>query len=212
MIIPIGIQCLNAVYKKRIKKDTETLPFDWMLSNPRFVYEIIKLLLENKITTVEIVNNHFFCCDKKANYKMAEAYYTDNNGFALYNSKYDVIFPHDKNDIETRTKYIRRLDRLKDIILNSKDKLTFLYSSQSSLKSGNFTIDKRPVVINVYHYLTKIYSLINRYNDNNQMIVFDTILNEDRNILNKNIILYEIERCGKWGELLNKILEKNIDI
>ena len=60
MIIPIGIQCLNSTLKKRINKDTKTLPFDWMLSHPKFVYEILKLLLENKINIEEIVNNHFF--------------------------------------------------------------------------------------------------------------------------------------------------------
>ena len=76
MIIPIGIQCLNASLKKRINKDTETLPFDWMFSHPKFVYEILKLLLENKINIKEIVNNHFFCCDKRASYEKQEAYYT----------------------------------------------------------------------------------------------------------------------------------------
>jgi hypothetical protein len=105
--------------------------------------------LENKINIEEIVNNHFFYCDKRANHENDEAYYTHSNGIALYNSKYDVIFPRDKNDEENKMKYIRRLSRLKDLILNSNEKLVFIYSSQSSLKSGNFTIDRR-VVIKMY--------------------------------------------------------------
>ena len=212
MIIPIGIQCLNATLKKRINKDTKTLPFDWMFSHPKFVYEILNLLLENKINTEEIVNNHFFCCDKRASYKQSNYYYTDSNGFALYNSKYDVIFPHDKNDEETKMKYIRRLSRLKDLILNSNEKLVFIYSSQPSLKEGNFTIDKRVIIKNVYSYLTKIYNLINMYNNNNKMIVFDSILNEDKSELNEKITLYEMNPCNKWIELLNQILQKNIII
>ena len=212
MIIPIGIQCLNASLKKRINKDTETLPFDWMFSHPKFIYEILKLLLENKINIKEIVNNHFFCCDKRANYEKQEAYYTCSNGCALYNSKYDVIFPHDKNNKETKMKYIRRLTRLKDLILNSNEKLVFIYSSQSSLKSGNFTIDERVVIKNVYSYLSKIYDLINMYNNNNKMIVFDSILNEDKNKLNEKITLYEMNACNSSNELLNQILEKNIII
>jgi hypothetical protein len=212
MIIPIGIQCINATLKKRINKDTKTLPFDWMLSHPKFVYEILKLLLENKINLEEIVNNHFFCCDKRANLNKLEAYYTHSNGFALYNSKYDVIFPHDKNDEETKMKYIRRLTRLKDLILNSNEKLVFIYSSQSSLKLGNFTIDERVVIKNVYSYLTKIYDLINMYNNNNKMIVFDSILNEDKNKLNEKITLYEMNTCNSCSELLNQILQKNIII
>jgi hypothetical protein len=210
MLIPIGIQCLNAILKKIIKKDTETLPFDWMLSHPKFVYEILKLLLENKMNTEQIVNNHFFCCDKRANLKNLEAYYTHSNGFALYNSKYDVIFPHDKNDEETKMKYIRRLARLKDLILNSNEKLVFIYSSQSSLKSGNFTIDGRVVIENVYSYLTKIYDLINMYNNNNKMIVFDSILNEDKSKLNEKIKLYEMNTCNNWNQFLDQILQKNI--
>lgn len=212
MIIPIGIQCLNAKLKKKINKDTETLPFDWMLSHPKFVYEILKLLLENKINIEEIVNNHFFYCDKRATFKVKEAYYTVSNGFALYNSKYDVIFPHDNNDEETKMKYIRRLSRLKDLILNSNEKLVFIYSSQSSLKSGNFTIDERVIIKNVYSYLTKIYDLINIYNNNNEMIVFDSILNEDKNKLNEKITLYEMNTCNNFDELLTQILEKNIII
>lgn len=141
-----------------------------------------------------------------------EAYYTHSNGFALYNSKYDVIFPHDKNSEENKMKYIRRLSRLKDFILNSNEKLVFIYSSQSSLKSGNFTIDGRVVIKNVYSYLTKIYDLINMYNNNNKMIVFDSILNEDKNKLNEKITLYEMKTCNHWGELLNQILQKNIII
>jgi len=212
MIIPIGIQCLNATLKKRINKDTKTLPFDWMFSHPKFVYEILNLLLENKINTEGIVNNHFFCCDKRASYKQSNYYYTDSNGFALYNSKYDVIFPHDKNDEETKMKYIRRLSRLKDLILNSNEKLVFIYSSQPSLKEGNFTIDKRVIIKNVYSYLTKIYNLINMYNNNNKMIVFDSILNEDKSELNEKITLYEMNPCNKWSKLLNQILQKNIII
>ena len=131
---------------------------------------------------------------------------------ALYNSKYDVIFPHDKNDKKTKMKYIRRLTRLKDLILNSNEKLVFIYSSQSSLKSGNFTIDERVVIKNVYSYLSKIYDLINMYNNNNKMIVFDSILNEDKNKLNEKITLYEMNACNSSNELLNQILEKNIII
>ena len=184
-----------------------------MLSHPKFVYEILKLLLENKINIEEIVNNHFFYCDKRASRgEVVEAYYTDSNGNMLYNSKYDVIFPHNKNNEKNKMKYVRRLSRLKDLILNSNEKLVFIYSSQSSLESGNFTIDERVLIKNVYSYLTKIYDLINMYNNNNKMIVFDSILNEDKNKLNEKITLYEMKTCNNWHELLDQILQKNIII
>ena len=105
MIIPIGIQCLNHRLKDFLNKKTKTLPFDWMLSNPKFVYHILKLLLEDNINIEELVNDHFFYCEKlncRANSKIQELYYIEPGGFAIYNSKYDVIFPHDKDDDETQ--------------------------------------------------------------------------------------------------------------
>jgi len=221
MIIPIGVQCLIATLKKKINKDTKTLPFDWMFSHPKFIYEILKLLLENEINVEDIVNNHFFCCDKLAKLCGIEKFYTDSNEEkfhkakhrgVLCNSKYDVIFPHDKNNNITKIKYIRRLERLKDLILNPNEKLTLIYSSQSSLKKGNFMIDDREVINDVYFYLTKIYELINVYNNNNKMIVFDSILNESKSNLNEKIILYEMKSCNSWTELLNQILQKDTTI
>ena len=83
-----------------------------------------------------------------------------------------------------------------------------MYTSQSSLKSGNYTVDGRVVIKDVYSYLTKIYDLINMYNNNNEMIVFDSILNEDKNKLNEKITLYELNACNNLYELLDQILQK----
>lgn len=207
MIIPIGMQCLNAVLKKKINKDTQTLPFDWMFSSPKFVFAIFKLLLEFEIDEEEIVNNHFFYCNKRASFGSKENYYTKSNGKVLYNDIYDVIFPHDIYNNETKEKYVRRLKRLKSIILNSKESLIFIYSSQSSLQKGNFRIDDRHIIEDVYIYLTKIYELIGKYNNNYKMIVFDSILNEDKSNLHKNIILKEMTPCSSWGILLRQILQ-----
>lgn len=104
MIIPIGIQCLNRELKKSLHKDSESLPFDWILSHPKFVYAILKLLLEyDKFVDVEeIVNNHFFYCDKRVSSSSYEKFHTDSNGRILYNSVYDVIYPHDVYDNETK--------------------------------------------------------------------------------------------------------------
>lgn len=119
---------------------------------------------------------------------------------------YDVIFPHDAYNNETKEKYVRRLKRLKSIILDSKENLIFIYSSQSSLQNGNFLIDDRYIIEDVYIYLTKIYELVGKYNNNYKMIVFDSILNEDKSNLNKNIILKEMMPCDNWNMLLNQIL------
>lgn len=69
MIIPIGIQCTNATFKENFE-NTHTLPFDWMFATPSFVFEMLELLLEKNINIDDLVKNHFFYCEKKANIYM----------------------------------------------------------------------------------------------------------------------------------------------
>ena len=61
IIIPIGLQCANATFKKEINKTSETLPFDWMFATPAFVYEMLRLLLDEQTSTRDLVTEHFFC-------------------------------------------------------------------------------------------------------------------------------------------------------
>jgi hypothetical protein len=135
IIIPIGIQCTNATFRNNFNKQ-ETLPFDWMFTTPKFVFEMLFLLLEENIDIEELVKEHFFKVEKRSTYSKGEHYYTCDDGLALYNTKYNVIFPHDINNIDTIDKYIRRFKRSKEIII-----LIYIYTSQSSLQHGNFTID-----------------------------------------------------------------------
>jgi hypothetical protein len=208
MIIPIGIQCTNAVFKNSFEK-TCTLPFDWMFATPSFVFEMFELLLEKNINIEDLVKNHFFYCEKRANLNGLEHYYTCNKGFALFNTKYNVIFPHDENNIDSINKYIRRFERLKDIILNSTECLYFIYTSQSSLESGNFTIDGNIVINDVYVYLSKIYKLISKFRNNYKVILFDTIQKEEISLLDENITLIKLNKCNSWGELVPQMIEHN---
>jgi hypothetical protein len=205
-IIPIGIQCTNATFKKEFQK-TKTLPFDWMFATPSFVFEMLELLLEKNIDIEDLVKNHFFFCEKRANLRGLEYYYTCDDGFALYNTKYNVIFPHDENNIDSINKYIRRFERLKDIILNSTERLYFIYTSQSSLESGNFTIDGNIVINNVYVYISKINKLIGKFRNNYEIIIFDAIQEEQISLLDENIKLVKLNKCSSWPELIPQMKE-----
>ena len=206
IIIPIGIQCSSAKFKNEIAK-THTLLFDWMFATPKFVFEMLFLLLDKNINIEYLVKNHFLFCEKKANMNKLEHYYTCDNGFALYNTKYNVIFPHDNDSNETINKYIRRFERLKDIILNSTENLYFVYTSQSSLENGNFTIDGNIITQDVYVYLTKIYKLIGNFRNKYKLILFDAIQEEQIQLLDENIILYKLNKCNFWEELLPQMRE-----
>lgn len=205
MIIPIGMQCTTATFKSRYER-TYTLPFDWMFTSPSFVYEMLVLLLEQNVNIEYLVKEHFFYCDKRASMTGLEHYYTCDNGFALYNSKYNVIFPHDENNIDTINKYIRRFIRLKHIILNTTECLYFIYTSQSSLESGNFTIDGNNIIKDVYFHLSNIYSLIRKFRNNYKLILFDAIQDEDISLLDENITLIKLDKRDSWKELLPQMI------
>jgi hypothetical protein len=212
MIIPIGIQCTSAAYKKEIES-TKSLPFDWMLTTPFFVFTMLELLLEKNINIEDLVKNHFFYCKKRANINGVEHYYTCDNGSALFNTKYNVIFPHDENNIDSINKYIRRFERLKDTILNSTECLYFIYISPSSLESGNFTIDGNIVIKDVYVYLSNIYKLISKFRDNYKIILFDALQEEKIEVLDNNIKLVRLNNCHRWNLLIPQLLEyKNLFI
>ena len=196
IIIPIGLQCTNATFKKNINKISHTFPFDWMFATPKFVFEMLILLLKENMDIKQLVTEHFFLCEKRASYHKIEHYYTCENGFALYNCKYDAIFPHDENSIDSVNKYIRRFERLKDLILTTEEKLYFIYTSQSSLENGNFTIDGNNIINNEYLYLSKIYELIGKFRKNYKVIVFDSI-KEDKKLLNEYLYLSKMHELIK---------------
>lgn len=206
MIISIGVQCTIASLKKDILKiSSPTYPFDWMLTSPKFVFEMLELLLDKRMDISELVRNHFFICDKRATFIRCEDHVSNDDGKCLYNTKYNVIFPHDTYSETTIAKYIRRFERLKDIILTSTDELRFVYCSQSSLDSGNFTVDGKEVIFDVYYYLSKIYELIGKHRINYKMIVFDAVNVDDSKSLNENISLILINKCNNIGQLLNQL-------
>ena len=205
IIIPIGLQCTIGVFKKQINKQTHSFPFDSMFATSKFVFEMLELLLEKNMDIKELVEKHFFYCEKKTNICGIEHYRTDDNGSSLYNTQYNAIFPHDDNNTESINKYIRRFDRLKDIILNSTEELCFIYTSQSSLENGNFTIDNNIVVYDVYIYLSKINKLISNFRSNYKLILFDAIQQEQPELLDENIILYKLNKCNSWVDLLHQL-------
>ena len=204
VLIPIGMQCTNATFKERVNKKSASLPFDWMLSTPRFVYQMLELLLEKKMDIRTLVVEHFFACEKRAAQitLKREYYYTTENGGALYNMKYNVIFPHDTYSEDTIEKYVRRFERLKDLIFHSRQPLCFVYTSPPSTTDGNFLIDDALVIHDVYFHLSNVYTLLNRHHSNFKLVVFDALQQENRSLLDGNILFYPLAHCTIWDDLL----------
>jgi hypothetical protein len=208
--VSLGFQCtVPRVFEgKRVKG--KTLPFDWMLSSPKFVYEMLLLLLSE--TDIDIlVRKHFFNCKDKANllhdingYPVLEHYITSDNGFALLNKDYNVVFPHDSYDEVTIQKYIRRFERLKEIIISGQD-TTYVFISYPSKETGNFLIDGHVVLNDIDEYLNKIYDLIK---SKTSMQFKLKVFSFNNSNLSADIEYIKIEEKHYWAHTVEECVNK----
>ena len=209
LFISIGSQCSSTVLFEKLGVKKESLPFDWMFSTPYFVYTILKMLLIDGVDITDIVDYHFFCCDKRASLKEAEHLVTNKNGEILVNTKYNVCFPHDQNTQDNREKYIRRMERLKQVILDNNYFIFFIYVSVSSPTKGNYTLDGIEPIQQIYEYTDKINDIIKRVRTNYKIIVFDT--NKPPSICPSDalhVVCHNISPKDNWAELLPELIYK----
>jgi flagellar assembly factor FliW len=217
--IPIGFQCTVPTVLAKAGLKGETLPFDWLLNTPEFVYTIISKLVSSDVNIDKLVREEFFKCDSKTilkrhanNQVNVEHFEEVQDGELLYNTLYGVIFPHDHLDEQNVQKYIRRFERLRNLIFDQSKEICFLYISQSSNTDGNFTINNEFRIRDTYRYLTNLYDLILSIRDNFSMIVMDSIQSEDSVLLDKTKIKYiTINPKPVWLEIVDQCVEKLIN-
>ena len=217
--IPIGFQCTVPTVLEKADLKSESLPFDWLLSTPEFVYTMINKLISNNIDIDKLVREEFFKCDSKTilkryinNQVNVEHFEEKEDGDLLYNTLYGVIFPHDYLDEQNIQKYIRRFERLKNLIFDKNKEICFLYISQSSNIEGNFTINNKFRIHNTYKYLNDLYDLISSIRNNFSIIMLDSIQSEDNILLDKTKIKYiTIDPKSVWLEIVDQCVEKLIN-
>jgi len=203
--ISIGSQCTTPALFSGLNVKAESLPFDSMFSTPQFVYTILKLLLIDRQEIEHIVDNDFFICDKRASLHGVENHVLNDNGSVLVNSKYSVCFPHHTN--EARSKFIRRMKRLKDLILCPDNFIYLVYVSVSSPTSGNYILDNSEPIKHLYEFIEKIDTLLQKCRGNYKIVVFDT--NKPSITVNTSFIEYhEISKQNIWLDLLPELVEK----
>lgn len=203
--ISIGAQCTTPTLFEKLQLKKESLPFDWMFSTPQFVYTILKLLLIDKKKIDDIVDNHFFVCDKRAKMQGLEHHIVNENGPILVNSKYKVSFPHDT--LSDRNKYIRRIERLKQILLETDNFLYLVYVSVSSPTNGNYTLDGVEPIQQLYEYIEQINSILKHIRTTYKIIVFDT--NKPADIVPSDIahlMYYDIPKKNDWGQMVPELV------
>ena len=201
--VSLGAQCTTTELFKRLGIKKETLPFDWILSTPEFVYTILKLLLVDNAPYDEIIKNHFCVFDKRAALIEREYYITTESGTIPFNSKYGVSFPHDNpHDL---AKYYRRIQRLKEFILDKKKYIYFVYVSLST--PGIYTFDGKELIHDVHPYIQKINTILFSVRKNYKILIFDTDL--PKNLPdNLNIRYFSLEKTYMWNGLLPELESK----
>lgn len=209
--ISIGAQCATPILFERLGVKSETLPFDWMISTPQFVYVIMKLLLVDKMSVEDIVDSHFFLCDTTAIADTPEHFVINKDGPFLINSKYGVCFPHDT--LLDRDKYVRRMNRLLCMLLDGTVFIHFVYVSVSSDTSGNYTIDGYEPIQQLYEYIEKINTIIGSVRSNYKITVFDTsgpmsVIPTDTD----HIAYYSIKKANSWIDMLPELVDKCCDM
>jgi Putative papain-like cysteine peptidase (DUF1796) len=202
--ISLGCQCTTSTLFEKIGVKGKSLPFDWMFSTPEFVYTILKLLLIDNMPVDEIVKNHFFACDKRATIKGQEHHVTDPGGSVLVNSTYMVCFPH--NSPSDEDKYVRRLERLKNVILDKNNYLHFVYISVSSSLSGNYTVDGIEPIKDVYECIPKINDIIKNVTSAYKIVVFDTSKKDAVSCDPTHVTYIKIGEKNIWSDLLPEVI------
>lgn len=115
--ISLGSSCAVANFLKKARLKGPSCPFDWALTSPDFVLEMIKLGLSDK-TTEDIIINHFF--KGKWKYDHTMKFVTADEG-EYTNTKFRTVFLHEQKDENTIDKYIRRFNRFRETLkINEK--------------------------------------------------------------------------------------------
>jgi hypothetical protein len=189
-----------------------SLPYDYILSNPKFIYESLNALLIENCNIDDYVQNVFLNISHKGSSNGPEHFYTDNSGPCYINTQCQIIFPHEPPIAEIIPKYIRRFNRLKNTILNKENIITFVYGSPISNSKANYTINGNTVVKDTVLYLNKIYEIMQSLNIKFRIIVFNSYENILPTSLHKDIILINIPEFNHWCVTLDHIVDNYKDL
>lgn len=221
--IPIGFQCTSSEILKKLNKRKCSLPFDWIISNPKSILEILTMLLKNTISIEELVKNEFFKIDNLMITNKQEEFSTNQNGNILYNKKYNLLFPHVNRNDDSLQNFIRRFERLKDIILTSNNYIKFLYINR--LVTNNyahinnvtdkiiFSINKISFDFNILDSFNNLSILLHEIIGNRfEIIIINAVdeLNKYKYTFNNNIKYYELIPINSNNLTDSEILKFNI--
>ena len=202
--VPIGFQCTTSEILKKQNKRICSFPFDWIISTPESITKLLTILLDKSTDIKHFVNEEFFKIDGFLNFLKPEEFISHPQGNILFNSKYNLIFPHFRYNVETIEKMIKRFDRLRNYILDSSNKIVFLFvnrlitDNNYTLNDDNilkFSINNKNINLNIKHNFTQLNNLLLQYipSDRFKIIIINAVKQlSDDSIFDKNIIYNEL--------------------
>jgi len=200
--IPIGFQCTTAEILKKANKRLCSFPFDWIISNPESIVKLLTILLEEKCNIADFVKEEFFKIDGLLCFLKQEEFILHSQGNILFNSKYNLIFPHFNYNNEIIEKFIKRFDRLKNYILFSNNKINFLFinrliNNNDDIINNNivkFSINNKNINLNIKDNFIQLNALLLKYitSDRFNIIIINAVKKFNDYVFDKNIIYNEL--------------------
>ena len=121
LFVPIGIDCGVAENLKKHNLRSFSLPFDWIVS-----YNGITDIIKNDFTKFFPDLSNSIIIDDIPN---------------VFNDNYGIKFIHDKfPDENVYNKYIRRINRFKDILNNTNDLIVFIKKGHAHHNHNEYKI------------------------------------------------------------------------
>ncbi len=127
--ISLGFNCNVALALRNCKLDKETNVFDWLVSHPKDILNILKNNIKDFLK--DDINFLLFSLSKQK-YLLNK----DTKNKIIYDKNTNLIFEHDYDGtfdsiITTKNKYKRRIIRLKNILAGN-NKILFIFSGKSN--------------------------------------------------------------------------------
>ena len=201
--IPIGFQCTTAEILKKQNKRVCSFPFDWIISTPESIIKLLTILLDKTTDIKKFVNEEFFKIDGMLHFLRPEEFILHPQGDILFNSKYNLIFPHFQYNVETIEKMIKRFDRLRNCILHSSNKVNFLFVNRLITDNNNlndnilkFSINNKNINLNVKDNFRQLNNLLLEYMPSDRFKI--TIINAVKHISND----YIFDKNINYNELI----------
>jgi len=228
--ISIGSGCAASTLLQRRNLRHQSLPFDWMLSHLKYVNDVVKSLYEDTIDeTVELFldksnletfstiikhpagtpsSEKYINDDGVVHDQKFEAYQTITSSSGLdvsyprlpYNRNYKTTFPHDKIGGNT-DKYVRRLTRLKNLLLDENTFLTFIYISPSS-PITHYSVDGDILTMDGGKDLNDFCEFLEKKRDNFEVVYADSL--SDSTELNARIRKYPTTPSKNWYHTITR--------